>query len=128
MEISLPCKMVFKRTQLGFKDLCDSGYNSLDLDESDSHEEIKLSEEKDIDEEEPEESFSDWLAKVAKCLHSRPKTKYYKDKAEEEEKQEEEGARCMRIVRCVLDEKTVLQMTKDYLYYAKVIIGQFSIK
>ena len=109
--------MEFKRKQAAF---CDSGYNSLDLDESrddkqeDSHTEKAVNE----DDDEEEESFSDWLKKVAKCLHSRPNTEYYKNKVKREET-EDEGARCMRIVRSVLDEKTVLEMTKDYLHYAK---------
>ena len=101
--------MDLKGKEVATKSLCDSGYNSLDLDETHS------------DKTNNEESFSDWLKKVAKCLHSRPKTKYYKDKAENEEK-EDEGVRCMRIVRSVLDEKTVLEMTKDYLHYAKVTL------
>ena len=63
--------MEFKSKQAAF---CDSGYNSLDWDESrddkqeDSHAQKAVNE----DDEEEEESFSDWLKKVAKYLHSRP--------------------------------------------------------
>ena len=125
LHISLLDEMDLKGKQLAFKSLCDSGYNSLDVDESlsetnDLHD-VKTPGPKVVDEEENEESFSDWLKKVAKCLHSRPKTKYYQDKAEKEEK-EDEGVRCMRIVRSVLDEETVLEMAKDYLHYAKVTL------
>ena len=107
--------MEFKRKQAAF---CDSGYNSLDWDESRDDKQEDSNAEKAVNEDDEEESFSDWLKKVAKCLHSRPNTEYYKNKVEREET-EDEGARCMRIVRSVLDEKTVLEMTKDYLHYAK---------
>ena len=109
--------MEFKRKQSTF---CDSGYNSLDLDESkdDKQENSHAEKAANVDDEEEEESFSDWLKKVAKCLGSRPNTEKYRNIVEKEES-EDEGARCMRIVRSVLDEKTVLEMTKDYLHYAK---------
>ena len=94
----------------------DSGYNSFDLEE----EKENASELKSEIKVEKEESFSDWLKKVAKCLHSRPRTELYKSKIENDDA-EDEGTRCMRIVKSVLDEKTVLGMTKDYLHYAKVI-------
>ena len=113
--MSLLSEMEFKRKQAAF---CDSGYNSLDWDESRDEKQEDSDQENPVKEDDEEESFSDWLKKVAKCLHSRPRTEYYKDKVEKEET-EDEGARCMRIVRSVLDEKTVLEMTKDYLHYAK---------
>ena len=68
--------MEFKRKQAAF---CDSGYNSLDLDESRDDKQADSSAEKVVNEDE-EESFSDWLKKVAKCLHSRPNTEKYKNK------------------------------------------------
>ena len=94
----------------------DSGYNSFDLEE----EKEDVPEIKSEIKVQNEESFSDWLKKVAKCLHSRPKIEFYRDKVEKDDN-EDEGTRCMRIVKSVLDEKTVLGMTKDYLHYAKVI-------
>ena len=120
-QSSLLFEMDLKHKQVAFKNLCDSGYNSLDLDEigSQTDEDKDSPEGNIVKEEENEESFSDWLKKVAKCLGSRTNTEYYKNKAEKEE-EEDEAARCMRIVRSVLDEKTVLEMTKDYLHYAKV--------
>ena len=101
---------------------CDSGYNSLDLEESkhgEKDDDVAII--KSEHEAESDESFSDWLKKVAKCLHSRPGSNYYLTKSEKDDT-EDEGVRCMRIVRSVLDEKTVLGMTKDYLHYAKVTL------
>ena len=111
--------MEFKRKQSSF---CDSGYNSLDVEEDkDDKQGDSTTVKQAVNQAENDESFSDWLKKVAKCLHSKSKIDYYKNKVEKEET-EDEGSRCMRIVKSVLDEKTVLEMTKDYLHYAKVIL------
>ena len=110
--------MEFKRKQSSF---CDSGYNSLDVEEDKDDKQEDSTVKQAVNQAENDESFSDWLKKVAKCLHSKPKVDYYKNKVEKDET-EDEGSRCMRIVRSVLDEKTVLGMTKDYLHYAKVTL------
>ena len=105
-----------RKKQLAFKNICDSGYNSLEIDD----ENLKTVE--DSAKSEKEESFSDWLKKVAKCLGSRPKADYYRNRGEINNNiDEDEASRCMRIVKSVLDEKTVLDMTRDYLHYAKVL-------
>ena len=110
----LPLQMELYRNHSSFSD---SGYNSFDLEEEEKEDATPTKSDIEV---ENEESFSDWLKKVAKCLHSRPRTEFYRNEVEKDDT-EDEGSRCMRIVRSVLDEATVLGMTKDYLHYAKVI-------
>ena len=80
--------MEFKRKQSAF---CDSGYNSLDLDESRDDKQEDSNAEKAVNEDDEEESFSDWLKKVAKCLGSRPNTEKYRNIVEKEESEDEGG-------------------------------------
>ena len=67
-----------------------------------------------------EESFQDWLKKVAECLEGRKKGDPEKMDAVVTEKLTEEE-RCMKIARSVLDKETVLDMVKTFLQITKVI-------
>ena len=67
-----------------------------------------------------DESFQDWLRKVAECLEGRKKGDPEKmDPIVKENLTEEE--RCMKVARSVLDEETVLEMVKTFLNFTKVI-------
>ena len=126
---------------------CDSGYGSAEWEDND---EVLDNLEKNIDEhlnemeESPlsldrvseeesgatnnttkedvddEESFQDWLKKVAECLEGRKKGDPEKMEAVVTEKLTEDE-RCMKIARSVLDEETVLDMVKTFLQFTKVI-------
>ena len=71
----------------------------------------------DLDEK---EDFGAWLQFVSQCLKGHPNMTAARRKKEEvfelvEEKEETEEERCLRIVRSVLDEQTVLEMATDFL-------------
>ena len=79
--------------------------------------------EEDVDNE--EESFQDWLKKVAECLEGRKKGDPEKMDAVVTEKLTEDE-RCMEIARSVLGEETVLDMVKTFLEFTKVIDCQIT--
>ena len=69
---------------------------------------------------EEKEDFGAWLQFVSQCLKGHPNMTAARRKKEEmfvavEEKEESEEERCLRVVRSVLDEETVLQMATDFL-------------
>ena len=66
------------------------------------------------DESDDDNSFKEWLKRVANCLKGRKKEEPDIDNLPEEEK-------CMKVVRSVLDEETVLDMMKSFLHLTKVI-------
>ena len=73
------------------------------------------------DDDYDDESFQDWLKRVAECLEGRKKGDPEKmDHFVTEKLTEEE--RCMKIARSVLDEETVLEMVKTFLQFTKVIL------
>ena len=64
--------------------------------------------------------FGEWLQFVSQCLKGHPNMTSARRKKEEmfeekEEKEESEEERCMRVVKSVLDEETVLEMATDFL-------------
>ena len=74
-----------------------------------------------------EEKFKNWLNQVSRCLKgrgqitaSRRKEEDSKEQKEEEKEEETEEERCMRVVRSVLDEHTVLDMVTAFLEMTKV--------
>ena len=125
---------------------CDSGYVSADDEimsglEAVAQDDLNMIEEhpfvldrviaghaasKESSGDEEEESFQDWLKKVAECLEGR--------KRGDPEKMEEsvpesvtEDERCMKVARSVLDEETVLDMVKTFLKFTQVSIFLFMI-
>ena len=69
---------------------------------------------------EENEDFGAWLKFVSQCLKGHPNMTAARRKKEEifevvEEKEESEEERCLRVVRSVLDEETVLEMATDFL-------------
>ena len=90
-------------------------------DETEDTSEISLCEEEESDEED-DGSFKMWLKDVSECL--RGFRKFDPDQmqaaAEDDMEEETEEERCLRIVRSVLDENTVLEMVKTYLRFIKV--------
>ena len=75
----------------------------------------------DLDEK---EDFGAWLQFVSQCLKGHPNMTAARRKKEEvfelvEEKEETEEERCLRIVRSVLDEQTVLEMATDFLHLTR---------
>ena len=69
---------------------------------------------------EEKEDFGAWLQFVSQCLKGHPNMTSARRKKEEmfeekEEKEESEEERCMRVVKSVLDEETVLEMATDFL-------------
>ena len=65
------------------------------------------------DESDDDNSFKEWLKRVENCLKGRKKEEPDIDNLTEEEK-------CMKVVRRVLDEETVLDMMKSFLHLTKV--------
>ena len=64
--------------------------------------------------------FGEWLQFVSQCLKGHPNMTSARRKKEEmfeekEEKEESEEERCLRVVKSVLDEETVLEMATDFL-------------
>ena len=71
-----------------------------------------------------EEDFGAWLQFVSQCLQGHPNMTAARRKKEEifavaEEKEESEEERCLRVVRSVLDEETVLEMATDFLQMSR---------
>ena len=66
------------------------------------------------DESDDDNSFKEWLKRVANCLKGSKKEEPDIDNLTEEEK-------CMKVVRSVLDEETVLDMIKSFLHLTKVV-------
>ena len=69
---------------------------------------------------EENEDFGAWLKFVSQCLKGHPNMTAARRKKEAifevvEEKEESEEERCLRVVRSVLDEETVLEMATDFL-------------
>ena len=72
------------------------------------------------DSNDSEGDFGEWLQFVSQCLKGRPnmtaerrkKEEMFEEELDEEETEEE---RCLRIVKSVLDEETVLEMATDFL-------------
>ena len=69
---------------------------------------------------EEKEDFGAWLQFVSQCLKGHPNMTAARRKKEEmfevvEEKEESEEERCLRVIRSVLDEETVLEMATDFL-------------
>lgn len=69
---------------------------------------------------EEKEDFGAWLQFVSQCLKGHPNMTAARRKKEEmfvvvDKKEESEEERCLRVVRSVLDEETVLEMATDFL-------------
>ena len=69
---------------------------------------------------EEDEDFGAWLKFVSQCLKGNPNMTSARRKKEEKfeavkEKEGSEEERCLRVVRSVLDEQTVLEMATDFL-------------
>ena len=92
--------------------------NPLENDDPESRDGLSICSSDDSNDS--EEDFREWLQFVSQCLKGRPnmtaerrkKEEMFEEEVEEEETEEE---RCLRIVKSVLDEQTVLEMATDFL-------------